>query len=168
MRFKDKHGACGVIYEFQDDGMVAGLKDLSQPLKAMGCGEETHEPVENLEVVPEAAGLKVGQTVYLKSDGPDVTGEIFMFMVGVWGPFTNLLRARQLPWLSASPSLSEGAPTALAQRLALAQCIHALRLSPLQLDGPMVLAGLKPGEKLKNMGTPDETHEPCENLAPVA
>ena len=36
------------------------------------------------------------------------------------------------------------------------------------MDGPMVLAGLKPGAKLLAMGTPEVTHEPPENLAVVA
>ena len=28
----------GTIFEFQDDGMVAGLRDLSPKVKALGCG----------------------------------------------------------------------------------------------------------------------------------
>ena len=39
----------GTVFEFQDGGMVAGLRDLSDKLKGLGCGEETHEPIENLE-----------------------------------------------------------------------------------------------------------------------
>ena len=35
------------------------------------------------------------------------------------------------------------------------------------MDGPMCLAKLKPGEKLKAMGVGDETHEPLENLTRV-
>ena len=34
-------------------------------------------------------------------------------------------------------------------------------------DGPMLLAELKTGEKLKAMGCGDETHEPVENLTPA-
>lgn len=45
----DGRAASGVVFEFQDDGNVAGLNELSQKLKDMGCGEVTHEPVENLE-----------------------------------------------------------------------------------------------------------------------
>ena len=56
--------------------MVAGLRNVSQKIKDMGAGEETHEPVENLELI-DGCQLCVGQTVYLKSDGPEVTGEIF-------------------------------------------------------------------------------------------
>jgi hypothetical protein len=32
--------------------MVAGLKDLSAKLTGLGCGEQTHEPCENLGVLP--------------------------------------------------------------------------------------------------------------------
>ena len=56
--------------------MVAGLRNVSQKIKDMGAGEDTHEPVENLELI-DGCQLCVGQTVYLKSDGPEVTGEIF-------------------------------------------------------------------------------------------
>ena len=35
--FKDPPGASGTIFEFQDDGMVAGLRGTSQKLKDMGC-----------------------------------------------------------------------------------------------------------------------------------
>ena len=28
----------GTVYEFQDDGVIAGLKDLSEMVKALGCG----------------------------------------------------------------------------------------------------------------------------------
>ena len=74
--FKDPPGASGVIFEFQDDGMVAGLRNLSQKLKDMGCGEETHEPVENLQAAGE---LAVGDVVYMKSDGVAFSGTIFEF-----------------------------------------------------------------------------------------
>lgn len=57
--------------------MVAGLKNLSQKLKDMGVGEETHEPVENLE--PASSGLAVGDLVYLISDGKAFSGTIFEF-----------------------------------------------------------------------------------------
>ena len=50
--FKSDGQACsGTVFEFQDEGMVAGLKDLSAKLKGMGCGDETHEPVENLAIL---------------------------------------------------------------------------------------------------------------------
>ncbi|KOO30983.1 hypothetical protein Ctob_013274 [Chrysochromulina tobinii] len=115
VKFKDNGDCWGTVFEFQDEGMVAGLRNVSQKIKDMGAGEETHEPVENLELI-DGCQLCVGQTVYLKSDGPEVTGEIFELL----------------------------------------------------MDGPMVLAGLKPGAKLLAMGTPEVTHEPAENLAVVA
>ena len=76
VRFKDTPGASGVVFEFQDDGMVAGLKDVSEKLKAMGIEEQTHEPVENLEAASEVA---IGDRVYFASDGPDFTGTVFEF-----------------------------------------------------------------------------------------
>ena len=62
--------------QFQDEGQVAGLRFLSEKLKALGVGEETHEPVENLEAHVATTGFSVGQVVYLSSDGPAVNGEI--------------------------------------------------------------------------------------------
>ena len=32
--------------------MVAGIKELSAKLTGLGCGEQTHEPVENLAMLP--------------------------------------------------------------------------------------------------------------------
>ena len=54
--------------------MVAGLKNITQKLKDMGVGEETHEPVENLQ---PASSLAVGQRCFLQSDGEAYSGEIF-------------------------------------------------------------------------------------------
>ena len=64
------------LAQFQDEGMVAGLTNLSQKLIASGVDKETHEPVENLEKVCD---FKVGQKVYFKSDGPAFCGIIFEF-----------------------------------------------------------------------------------------
>ena len=75
--FKDNPAFSGTIFEFQDDGMVAGLKNISQKLKDSGAPDETHEPVENLNV--GAGGLKVGDVVSFKSDGPEFYGTIFEF-----------------------------------------------------------------------------------------
>jgi len=111
VRFKDNSACWGVVFEFQDEGQVAGIHS-NQKLKDMGCGDETHEPVENLEPLTT---LCVGQKVFLTSDGPAVTGEIKDFLV----------------------------------------------------EGDMVLAALKPGEKLQAMGVGDETHEPVDNLTAV-
>jgi len=66
----------GVIFEFQDDGMVAGLNKPSEKLMAMGIETETHEPVDNLEAI---GPLAVGDVVCFKSDGPDFYGTIFEF-----------------------------------------------------------------------------------------
>ena len=74
--FKDPPGASGTIFEFQDDGMVAGLRGTSQKLKDMGCGDETHEPVENLTSPSDVA---VGDVVYFKSDGQACSGTVFEF-----------------------------------------------------------------------------------------
>ena len=75
VKFKDTPGAGGVIFEFQDDGMVAGLKSISEKLVSMGRRRRsTHEPVENLEA---ASDIAVGDTVYFKSDGPDFSGTVF-------------------------------------------------------------------------------------------
>ena len=80
VRFKDNPQCTGVLFEFQDDGMVGGLTNLSEKLKGMmGGPEETHEPVENLEVVPQSNGLAVGDVVQFVSDGPAFTGTIFEF-----------------------------------------------------------------------------------------
>ena len=38
VRFKDTPEATGVVFEFQDDGMVAGLRNVSQKLIDMGVG----------------------------------------------------------------------------------------------------------------------------------
>ena len=109
VKFKDTPGAGGVIFEFQDDGMVAGLKSISEKLVSMGVEGETHEPVENLEA---ASDIAVGDTVYFKSDGPDFSGTVFEF----------------------------------------------------QDDG--FVAGLKDlSPKLAGLGSGEETHEPCDNLA---
>ena len=43
--FKDTPGAGGVIFEFQDEGMVAGLNCISEKLKGMGVEGETWEGV---------------------------------------------------------------------------------------------------------------------------
>jgi hypothetical protein len=75
--FKDNKAFSGVIFEFQDDGMVAGLRNISQKLKDSGAPEETHEPVENLEI--GAGGLKIGDVVTFKSDGPSCYGTVFEF-----------------------------------------------------------------------------------------
>ena len=80
VRFKDNPACTGVVFEFQDDGMVGGLKGLSDKLKSMmGGPDETHEPVENLEVVPQSNGLAVGDVVQFVSDGPAFSGTIFEF-----------------------------------------------------------------------------------------
>lgn len=78
----------------------------------MGCGDETHEPMDNLE---SACVVRTGMKVYLTSDGPTATGDVVKIF----------------------------------------------------LDGPMLLAELKTGQKLKDMGCGDETHEPVENLTPA-
>lgn len=75
--FKDNKAFSGVIFEFQDDSMVAGLRNISQKLKDSGAPEETHEPVENLEI--GAGGLKIGDVVTFKSDGPSCYGTVFEF-----------------------------------------------------------------------------------------
>ena len=74
--FKDNPECSGVVFEFQDDGMVAGLKNCSQKLQDMGVGEETHEPCENLKPSSEFA---IGDKVYLKGDGEAFSGTIFEF-----------------------------------------------------------------------------------------
>lgn len=79
--FKDNPACSGVIFEFQDDGMVAGLRSLSEKLIAMGVEGETHEPTENLDVV-DTGGLKVGDVAYMKSDGQAFYGTIFEFQDG--------------------------------------------------------------------------------------
>lgn len=72
--FADNAACTGVVFEVTDG--VAGLRQLSQKLKDMGCGEETHEPLDNLKAVHS---LKVGQRVHFKSDGPACQGVIFEF-----------------------------------------------------------------------------------------
>ena len=72
--FSSDSGMGGTIFEFQDEGMVAGLNNLTDKLKASGCGEQTHEPCENLVA---ASALRVGQTVWLVSDGKELYGTIF-------------------------------------------------------------------------------------------
>jgi hypothetical protein len=62
--------------QFQEDGMVAGLKGLSEKLYAQGAEGETHEPAENL--VPTSS-LAVGDKVFLAGDGPEFFGTIFEF-----------------------------------------------------------------------------------------
>ena len=47
----DGEAFSGTIFEFQDDGMVAGLSELSAKLTGLGCGEQTHEPLENLAML---------------------------------------------------------------------------------------------------------------------
>ena len=74
--FKDNSACSGTVFEFQDDGMVAGLKGCSQKLQDMGVGEETHEPCENLKPSSEFA---IGDKVYLKGDGEAFYGTIFEF-----------------------------------------------------------------------------------------
>ena len=77
--FKDNPAFSGVIFEFQDEGMVAGLKNISQKLKDSGAPDETHEPVENLALGVGAGGLKIGDVVTFKSDGPTFFGTVFEF-----------------------------------------------------------------------------------------
>ena len=48
VQFNDDPACSGVVFEFQDDGNVAGINQLSEKLVNMGVEEETHEPVENL------------------------------------------------------------------------------------------------------------------------
>ncbi|KAG8468187.1 hypothetical protein KFE25_013270 [Diacronema lutheri] len=73
-RFADNPACGGVV--FQLEGGVAGLRSLSQKLTDMGCGEETHEPLNNLQPV---STIKIGQRVFFKSDGPAASGEVFEF-----------------------------------------------------------------------------------------
>uniref|UniRef100_A0A7S0IMW1 Uncharacterized protein n=1 Tax=Calcidiscus leptoporus TaxID=127549 RepID=A0A7S0IMW1_9EUKA len=77
VRFKDTPTAVGTVYALEEDGMVAHLINLSQKLQDMGCGEETHEPLENLEPISD---IKVGQRVFFKNDGSDFSGEVFEFV----------------------------------------------------------------------------------------
>mmetsp|Transcript_32318 Transcript_32318/g.96239 ORF Transcript_32318/g.96239 Transcript_32318/m.96239 type:complete len:122 (-) Transcript_32318:412-777(-) len=77
VRFKDNGALRGVVFEFQDDGAVAGLNCLSKKLADSGCGETTHEPVENLEEVEDV--WRIGSKVFLQSDGPEFYGEIFEY-----------------------------------------------------------------------------------------
>ena len=74
--FKDNPMCSGTVFEFQDDGMVAGLKGCSQKLQDMGVGEETHEPCENLKAT---SAFAIGDKVYLKGDGEAFYGTIFEF-----------------------------------------------------------------------------------------
>ena len=76
VQFKDEPACSGVVFEFQDDGKVAGINQLSKKLVDMGCGEETHEAVENLKAESEVA---IGDRVFLKSDGEAFSGEVFEF-----------------------------------------------------------------------------------------
>mmetsp|Transcript_12871 Transcript_12871/g.32604 ORF Transcript_12871/g.32604 Transcript_12871/m.32604 type:complete len:125 (-) Transcript_12871:368-742(-) len=74
VEFVDTPGAGGVVFELHDG--LAGLRLLSQKLKDMGCGEETHEPVDNLRLV---SAVKLGSRVSLKSDGQKCSGLVFEF-----------------------------------------------------------------------------------------
>ena len=38
VKFNDNPACSGVIFEFQDEGMVAGLQNVSEKLVAMGVG----------------------------------------------------------------------------------------------------------------------------------
>jgi uncharacterized protein YidB (DUF937 family) len=72
--FADNPACSGVVFEVNEG--IAGLRELSQKLKDMGCGEETHEPVDNLRAV---SALKIGDKVHIKSDGPAYSGTVFEF-----------------------------------------------------------------------------------------
>ena len=73
--FADNPAWGGVVFEFQDEGMVAGLKDCTQKLKDQGS-EITHEPVENLKAVSD---ICIGDKVFMKSDGEAFLGTVFEF-----------------------------------------------------------------------------------------
>lgn len=76
VKFKDNPVCTGVVFEFVDGGNVAGLNTISQKLKDMGVGEETHEPCDNLEALCEFA---IGDVVFLKGDGEAFYGTVFEF-----------------------------------------------------------------------------------------
>ena len=76
VQFNDDLACSGVVFEFQDDGNVAGINQLSEKLVNMGVEEETHEPVENLKAVSDVA---IGDVVFLKSDGEAFSGTVFEF-----------------------------------------------------------------------------------------
>ena len=173
VRFKDNPQAMGVIFEvsdakpkvhamhiptlvpllavpsfqqFQDEGMVAGLNQVSDKLIAMGVGEQTHEPVDNLEIVTP---LKVGQKVFLKSDGPEFTGEIFEFQdAGMVAGLRSL--SAKLSGLGCGYKL----PTQQ----------HWMSMHSIALEGMA-----NPGRHADHacLLRREETHEPVENLAPA-
>lgn len=149
VRFKDNPACTGVIFEFQDDGMVGGLKSLSDKLKSMmGGPDETHEPVENLEVVPQSNGLAVGDVVQFVSDGPAFSGTIFEFQdEGAVAGLKSL--SDKLKGLMGGGCVS----------VVLSPFLYPLL--------PFLSRSSHDHALFFSCARSEETHEPTENLAPV-
>ena len=73
--FKDNGAFGGAVFEFQDDGAVAGLNNCTKKLQDQGS-EVTHEPLDNLQA---KHNICIGDKVYFKSDGQAFYGTVYEF-----------------------------------------------------------------------------------------